>query len=281
MSNLDAADVTLSKGKEEDLLYEERIHKETVTQKKEGGFLSKLGHFMMGTTVQEEETDTVRIGEPVEIERDLKVIDEKVIAPDQVTEKVLEEKDILAPVEHRKVIEERRPREHIRIIEEVVKLEYPVFAEKDLRKLTETKEVRHPIQRKVVVTEEIRVPVERRQIIEEVWESESVRIVEEKAPIVGGTVEEGMKRTKEVSTEVEGLAMQTNVEGVRSYVGKPTSSTVRDEFEVPGVIGVRKVIEEIEVVEYHRFYEEKEAAEKVVPDADVIRQHHGKKYFKQ
>jgi len=264
------------KGKEEGY-YEVEEH----THQKPGLF-TKLTNFITGTsetTVLEEENTKVRVGPPKEVSKEERVIDESIVAPNDLVETVVEEKDILAPVEHRKVVEQRRPREHIRIIEEVTKLEYPVIAEKELRKLVDTKEVHHDITRKVVKTEDIRVPVERHKIIEEVWQSESVRLVEETAPIISGAVDTELTETKELSAEVQGPEVKTEVTGVRTYVGKPSSSTVRDDFEVPGLVGTRKIIEEIEIVEYHRFYEETEQLAQALPDEDIIKQHRSQKFL--
>ena len=92
------------------------------------------------------------------------------------------------------------------MIEEVTRLAVPVFAEKDRRKLIDTKETRKPITRRIVREEAIRAPIEKRKIIQEVWASESVRVYEETAPIVGGTLEKGQLQTKELKSEVHGTS---------------------------------------------------------------------------
>ncbi len=45
-----------------------------------------------------------------------RVIEEKDIGAERLKEKVLEEKDIVAPVEHRRVVEQRKPREYFDLL---------------------------------------------------------------------------------------------------------------------------------------------------------------------
>ena len=64
-----------------------------------------------------------------------------------------------------------------------------------------------------------------------------------------------------------------------SYSGKPTTSSILDTYEVTGHIANRRVVEEIEVIETHRFYEETEPLGKPLLDEEEIKRHHSKKFF--
>ncbi len=161
----------------------------------------------------------------------------------------------------------------------MTRLSFPVYAEKDRRKLLDTKESRKPITRKIIKEEEIRMPVERRKIVEEIWASESVRVIEEKTPLVAGTMQTGKMETKEVKHEVAGAEFKTGITGTRTYTGKPSTTRILDTYDVTGAIGHRRQVEELEVVEIRRIYEEIEPFGKPTLDEEEIKRHHSKKFF--
>lgn len=159
-------------------------------------------------------------------------------------------------------------------MEEVTRLKLPTLASGDRRKIIDTREDRKPIQRRVVREEQVRAPVEKRKIIEEVWASESVVIFEEKAPIHEGTI--GTAERKEVKSEIVGAGMTHG--GKYNYKGSPTRTKVLDEYTVEGVVETKRVIEEIEVIEIHRFIEEREPLARPLIDEEMIKKHHARKF---
>lgn len=160
------------------------------------------------------------------------------------------------------------------MLEEVTRLKLPVLSAAERRKIIDTREDRRPIQRRVVKEEQVRAPVEKRKIIEEVWASESVVVIEEKAPIREGVV--GTLEKHEVKAEVTGAGVSHG--GKYTYKGSPSRTKILDEYTVEGVIENKRVIEEIEVIEIHRFIEEREPFAKPIIDEEIIKKHHTRKF---
>jgi hypothetical protein len=244
----------------------------TATSHKEGFFDKIASAFSGGKTTTVEapklEKGSIATEEGLKTAR---VINERDIDTHQTREKVIEEADIVAPVAHRRVVEQRQGREHLRVIEEVTKLNIKVIAEADRRKIMDSKEDRKPLQRRLIREDHVRAPCEKRQIIEEVWASESVVVFEEKAPIREGTV--GRATREEIKSELSGAAVSG---GKVTYQGAPASSKVVAEYVVDGVVEIKRQFEEIQVIEIRRIVEERELLSKPLLDETLINKHHSK-----
>jgi len=281
---------TFHKGKEEEIRAGHTAEMaESHQEPKKEGLLQKVQHFFTGKTDEALSEEELRLREKerqglelteeersrrqaYELDSKMRVLDEKVIEADR-KQRVLDEKDIVAPVEHRKTIEQVKPREYIRVIEEVARLSIPAIPEKERRKIVDVTENRKPVKRVVVREEQVRMPLEHRKIIEEVWMSENVRVVEEKTPLGAAGVPVGQPTVTEVKSDVA-----LKGAGTRSYKGTPKTMRILDEYDVPAAVEIKRRVEEIEVVEIHRFIEERELIAKPILDEDVIKRHHSKKH---
>jgi len=213
-------------------------------------------------------------------------------------EKVIEEKEIVAPIAEKRVIEQVQPKEHVRIIEEVTRLGLPRITEKERLRVIDTKEDRKPVQRRLIHEEQIMAPVERRKIIEEVTVSESRRVVEEEHPIppsqslkqvVERPVSEKSKEKQRLSTpsrvaEKERLDERKEFKSGTKVVDEsmrtqPMRRRVLDDYEVNGVVEIKRRFEEVQIVEIRRIFEEREALAKPLLDEEEIQHHHSKKFF--